>query len=238
LSVDGPDEEIHNTQRPGVTNNYNNFKDVKAALETLSEEKKRRNLAFPYIVPLSCVTMYNIDVVADLYKFTSQYADAQIFYLTWWIDSHSAQAHTEDFERRFGFKPQTHYGWIGTWKDFDHGVILDKFEEMEKLSKVQQRCPPIMMPKLQTKKAIQQYYTDHTNDFGYNQCVSIYMTMEIDSNGDVSLCRDYHDYIIGNIKTDTVTDMWNNNAARKFRTSISTEGPMPVCRRCCGLMGY
>ena len=238
LSVDGPDEEIHNTQRPGVTENYDNFKDVKAALETISARKKEHNLAFPYIVPLSCVTMYNIDVVVDLYKFTSQFADAQIFYLTWWIDSQSAQAHTEDFERRFGFKPQTHYGWIGTWKDFDHSIILDKFEEMEQICKTQQRCPPMMMPKLNTAEDINRYYNDHTATFGYNQCVSIYMTLEIDSNGDVSLCRDYHDYIIGNIKTDAITDIWNNEAARKFRSSISTDGPMPVCRRCCGLMGF
>ena len=238
LSVDGPTEEIHNTQRPGVSENYDNFKDVKAALETLSAEKEKRNVAFPYIIPLSCVTMYNIDVVVDLYKFTSQYADAQIFYLTWWIDSESAQEHTEDFEKRFGFKPQTHYGWIGTWKDFDHGVILDRFEEMENISNEQKRCPPVMMPRLNTRGEIQRYYTDHNQTFGYNQCVSIYMTMEIDSNGDVSLCRDYHDYIIGNIKTDKVVDMWNNQKAMKFRQSVSNDGPMPVCRRCCGLMGF
>ena len=238
LSVDGPNEEIHNMQRPGVTENYDNFTDVKAALETLSAEKERRNVAFPYIVPLSCITMYNIDDVVDLYKFTSQFADAQIFYLTWWMDSHSAQAHTEDFERRFGFKPQTHYGWIGTWKDFDHGAIFDRFEEMEKLSETQRRCPPLMMPHLNTREEIQTYYSDHNETFNYNQRVSIYMTMEIDNNGDVSLCRDYHDYIIGNIKTDTVMDMWNNEKARKFRTSISSDGIMPVCRRCCGLMGY
>ncbi|MCH8295129.1 radical SAM protein [Candidatus Poribacteria bacterium] len=238
LSVDGSNEEIHNTQRPGVTKNYDSFKDVKAALETIHEGKKQRNLAFPYVVPLSCVTMYNIDDVVDLYKFTSQYADAQIFYLTWWMDSKSAQEHTEDFERRFGFKPQTHYGWIGTWKDFDHGVILEKFEEMNKISKAQRRCPPIMMPNLNTREEINQYYTDHSETFGYNQCVSIHMTLEIDSNGDVSLCRDYHDYVIGNIKTDAITDIWNNDAARKFRSSISTEGIMPVCRRCCGLMGF
>ena len=64
------------------------------------------------------------------------------------------------------------------------------------------------------------------------------MTMEIDSNGDVSLCRDYHDYIIGNIRRDSVAEMWNNEKAVRFRKSISTEGLMPVCRRCCGLMGY
>ena len=238
LSVDGPNAEIHNTQRPGVTENYDSFKDVKAALETISEEKEKRNLVFPYLVPLSCITQYNIDDVVDLYKFTSQYADAQIFYLTWWIDSQSAQEHTEEFALRFGFKPQTHYGWIGTWKDFDHGIILDKFEEMENISNAQGRCPPMMMPKLTTRGDINRYYTDHREVFDYNQCVSIYMTLEIDSNGDVSLCRDYHDYTIGNIKTDSVTDIWNNDAALKFRQSISTDGPMPVCRRCCGLMGF
>ena len=238
LSVDGPNAEIHNTQRPGVSENYDNFKDVKAALETISEEKKRRNQKFPYVVPLSCITQYNIDDVVDLYGFTSQYADTQIFYLTWWIDSQSAKEHSVDFERRFGFKPQTHFGWIGTWKDFDHGVILDKFEEMENISRTQGRCPPMMMPKLKTRDDINRYYTNHSDAFGYNQCVSIFMTLEIDSNGDVSLCRDYHDYIIGNITTDAVTDIWNNEAAVKFRRSISTEGIMPVCRRCCGLMGY
>ena len=95
-----------------------------------------------------------------------------------------------------------------------------------------------MMPELTTKEDINTYYNDHTETFGYNQCVSIYMTLEIDSNGAVSLCRDYHDYVIGNIQTDRVEDMWNNPAAIKFRQSISQEGVMPVCRRCCGLMGY
>ena len=32
LSVDGPNEEIHNTQRPGLTENYDNFKDVKCSI--------------------------------------------------------------------------------------------------------------------------------------------------------------------------------------------------------------
>ena len=67
LSVDGPNEEIHNTQRSGVTENYDNFTDIKAALETLEcRERTSGHVAFPYIVPLSCVTMYNIDVVVDL----------------------------------------------------------------------------------------------------------------------------------------------------------------------------
>ncbi len=238
LSVDGPNEEIHNAQRPGVTPSHNNFRDVKEALETLRAEKDRRDLMFPYIIPLSCVCRYNIDVLVDLYDFTRQYADAQIFYLTWWIDQQSAQEHTADFERRFGFRPQTHEGWIGTWKDFDHDAIYDRFEEMMATFRQTRRCPPIMIPDLEAREDIRRYYTDHRATFGYDQCVSIYMTMEINSNGDVSLCRDYHDFVIGNIKDTPIVDIWHGEAARKFRSSISKDGLMPACRRCCGLMGF
>ncbi len=238
LSVDGPNAEIHNAQRPGVTESHDNFKDVKDALETLRAEKDRQGLMFPYIIPLSCVSRYNADVVVDLYEFTRQYADAQIFYLTWWIDAQSAEEHAVDFERRFGFKPQTHEGWIGTWKDFDHDVVLDRFEQMMDIFKTTHRCPPIMIPDLASREEINRYYTDHSATFGYNQCVSIYMTMEINSNGDVSLCRDYHDYVIGNIKKTPIVDIWTGQAAQKFRASISKDGLMPACRRCCGLMGF
>lgn len=238
LSIDGPDAEIHNEQRPGVSPKTDNFKAVKAALETLSAEKKRRKSVFPFVVPISVIARYNIDYLADIYKFTSQYADAHIFYLSWWIDEQAAQQHSDDFKNRFGFEPHTHWGWVGTWKNFDHGIIFDKFEEMRALSNQIGRCPPLMYPRLKSRDQVRRYYEDHSATFGFNQCVSIYMTMEVDSNGDVSLCRDYHDYIIGNIKSDSVTKIWHSDAARKFRSSISSEGIMPVCTRCCGLMGY
>ena len=62
--------------------------------------------------------------------------------------------------------------------------------------------------------------------------------MEVNSNGDLSPCRDYHDYVVCNLKEATITELWNSPAYRKFRHSLDTEGLMPVCSRCCGLMGY
>jgi radical SAM protein with 4Fe4S-binding SPASM domain len=238
LSVDGPNAAIHNTQRPGVASGHDNFREVKDALVAISEAKRRRRSAFPYVLPISCLTRYNLDYVLELNRFVAEYADAQLFYLTWWMDPESASEHTADFERRFGFAPKTHYGWIGTWKDFDHGLLFDRFREMEEEAHRRGTCPPIMMPELRQRADVLRYYDDHKAQFGYDQCVSIFMTMEIDSNGDVSLCRDYHDYVIGNIVRDQLEDIWNGEKARKFRSSIEKDGIMPVCRRCCGLMGY
>lgn len=238
LSIDGPTAEIHNAQRPGVSPQIDNFKTVETALRVISEEKKRRNLVYPFIAPISVVARYNIDCLTDIYKVTSQYADAHIFYLSWWIDEQTAQQHSDDFKHRFGFEPHTHWGWVGNWKDFDHNLIFDQFEQMQKLSDQEDKCPPMMYPPLKSREQVKQYFEDHSAVFGYNQCISIYMTMEVNSNGDISLCRDYHDYIIGNLKTDKVKDIWYGEAARKFRASIASDGLLPVCNRCCGLMGY
>ncbi len=246
LSLDGPDAAIHNQQRPGVAANHDNFKDVESVLIAVQAEKKRRKSLFPYISPISVVARYNIERLVDIYKFSRQYADTHIFYLSWWIDPDSAAQHTADFQKRFGFEPHTHTGWIGDWKDFNHDLVIDQFEAMQKLYDEELKtntnghnpCLPLMYPHLKTREDVKRYYTDHKAVFGYDQCVSIYMTMEIDSNGDVSLCRDYHDYVIGNINTAAIQDIWKSETAQKFRKSISSEGLMPVCRRCCGLMGY
>jgi len=238
LSVDGPDEEVHNTQRPGAGAGVNNFRDVHAALEAIKAEKERRGSFYPVIIPLSCITSYNIDRLVDLYRFVAPYSDAHILYLTWWIDQASAEAHTVDFERRFGFQPTTHLGWLGEWKDFNHSRVFEKLEAMRAISRETGKCSPIALPDLRSREEIERYYTDHRDDFGFDQCVSIYMTLEVDSNGNVSLCRDYHDYVIGNISETPVEEMWNNEKARRFRQSIANEGIMPACRRCCGLMGF
>jgi radical SAM protein with 4Fe4S-binding SPASM domain len=100
-------------------------------------------------------------------------------------------------------------------------------------------APPVtLIPSITGEDNLRAYYTDHGNYFGFNQCISIFQAVEVNSNGDLSPCRDYHDYVVGNIKEATITELWNSPAYRKFRQSLATEGLMPVCSRCCGLMGY
>jgi radical SAM protein with 4Fe4S-binding SPASM domain len=94
------------------------------------------------------------------------------------------------------------------------------------------------MPPLTDPNDLKTYYTDHDCRFGFDRCVSIFSAVEINSNGDMSPCRDYHDFVIGNVKENTITELWNSEPYKHFRKSITEQGLMPVCTRCCGLMGY
>ena len=57
-------------------------------------------------------------------------------------------------------------------------------------------------------------------------------------NGDVVTCRDYSDFITGNIEENSITEIWNNEKYQKFRNVLKDEKLLPICSRCCGLMGF
>ena len=96
----------------------------------------------------------------------------------------------------------------------------------------------IIMPPLTEPNELESYYTDHSARFGFEKCAHIFSAVEINSNGDMSPCRDYHDFVVGNVKEKTISELWNSEPYRDFRKSLSKKGLMPVCSRCCGLMGY
>ena len=57
-------------------------------------------------------------------------------------------------------------------------------------------------------------------------------------NGDVVTCRDYSDYVTGNIEENSITEIWNNEKYQNFRNVLKDEKLLPICSRCCGLMGF
>ena len=238
ISIDGPDAEIHNASRPGANPRFDNFNAIVSAIDKIREIRKHVNQRLPLIASLTTINNLNFNRLLDIYDRFREKVDICVFYLAWWIDEQSADEQTKDFEERFGFKPEKHYGWIGNWRPPDVGVLSAQLKKLGRKSTKLSGPSVIILPPLTRVEDLEKYYTDHSCAFGYDRCVSVYSAVEINSNGDMSPCRDYHDFVVGNVKEKTVTQIWNSEPYRKFRKSISEKGLMPVCTRCCGLMGY
>jgi radical SAM protein with 4Fe4S-binding SPASM domain len=67
-----------------------------------------------------------------------------------------------------------------------------------------------------------------------NYCVVPWCQVNVDYNGDVHFCADYPDYILGNIKEQSIKEIYNGDRANRFRKALSDcEGGMfPGCLRC------
>jgi radical SAM protein with 4Fe4S-binding SPASM domain len=237
VSIDGPTAAIHNRARPGV-GAADNFADIQAGLAAVRRMRIEKGSSLPLIASLTTISRENYRHLLDIYDAFRDKVDLFVFYLAWWIDREGAQAHEDDFSRRFGFKPTRPWGWVGDWQPDDYRELNRQLEELQNRSRSWSAPPFTLIPPFMGEAELRTYYTDHRARFGFDRCLSIFQVVEINSNGDMSPCRDYHDYVVGNIKEASVTELWNSEAYRRFRRSLATDGLMPVCSRCCGLMGY
>jgi radical SAM protein with 4Fe4S-binding SPASM domain len=237
VSVDGHDAATHNAARPAAGKG-DNFRDVRAGIAAVGEEKIRQKSKLPLVAALVTVSTANTLHLLDIYETFKASVDLFVFYLSWWIDEAGAKAHDDDFSRRFGFTPKLHRSWMGDWVNKDADALAEQLQELERRSARPAAPAVIILPRLTAADDLREYYTNHSATFGFDRCTSIFRAVELDSNGDMSPCRDYHDYVVGNVREATVTELWNNAKYRAFRAGLSTDGLMPACTRCCGLMGY
>jgi len=237
ISIDGHCAELHNQIRP-ARGDRDNFSEIEAALREVRREQAARGTNLPLIASLTVISQANVRHLLDIYETFKDRVDLFVFYLSWWIDEPRVQAHEADFARRFGFTPVRPRGWLGSWKPEDYRELNRQLEELMERSSSWSSPPVTLIPPITGVDNLKEYYTNHANYFGYDQCISIFQAVEVNANGDLSPCRDYHDYVVGNLKEHTITELWNSPAYRKFRQSLATQGLMPVCSRCCGLMGY
>ena len=237
VSIDGHNAEAHNIARPAAGAG-DNFRDVREGLAAIQEEKARQGRKMPMVAALTTISTANAQHLVDIYETFRDKVDVFVFYLSWWIDDKGAKAHDEDFSRRFGFTPKLHWSWRGEWVNRDFDALAEQLGELERRSASPFAPAVNILPRITDRDSLRRYYTDHSATFGFDRCISIFRAVELDSNGDMSPCRDYHDYIVGNVRESTITELWNNSAYRTFRSSLARDGLMPVCSRCCGLMGY
>jgi radical SAM protein with 4Fe4S-binding SPASM domain len=238
VSIDGHTAELHNGLRPAAGGGGDNFRELRSGLDAVNEARTKHGRGLPFVAALTVVSEANCNHLNDIYDTFRDKVDLFIFYLSWWIDKDNAEAHEQDFSRRFGFYPTRHRGWVGNWKPSDTAALDDQLQAVMEKSAKWSSPAVALIPPITGADNLKTYYTDHQARFGYDNCAAIFQAVEINSNGDVSPCRDYHDYVVGNIKTSTITELWNSEPYLKFRGSIGRDGLMPVCTRCCGLMGY
>lgn len=237
ISIDGHTAELHNRLRPGA-GAVDNFARIEAALTAVRQARKDIGHGLPLITAITVISRDNAGHLVDIYETFRNRVDLFVFCLSWWIDADAARVHEADFSRRFGFTPQRHRGYFSGLKPHDFRLLHQQLQEVLSRSRPWDAPPVSIVPPLRREADLAAYYTDHRARFGYDRCTAIFQEIQVMSNGQVTPCRSYIDYPVGNVKEATLTELWNSPAYVNFRRSLIQEGLMPVCSRCCGLLGF
>ncbi|MCX7922956.1 MAG: radical SAM protein [Clostridia bacterium] len=97
------------------------------------------------------------------------------------------------------------------------------------------KIPIAFMPGL-TQDEISRYYSDYEHFLlrPESVCMKPWRQPTINTNGDVHVCLDYK---IGNINEQNFWEIWESEAANKFRKTLSIVEKFPICTRCCDFYG-
>lgn len=230
ISLDGT-EEVHNKIRGWGEC----FQHLVSGLKEVNRHKKENDRVLPYLVFLVTVSKDNAHLLHEIFEICNELnADAVICYYSWFTNQKIGQTHTELMENRLDTNPTAWKGYLLSTDEIDVPVLQNN---VQKIYSTQWDFQYLFLPNLKIDD-IPQYYSDPSETFNYKQCVAPWLITEIMPNGDVVTCRDYSDYVTGNISKQSIMEIWNNNKYQKFRNVLKDETLLPICSRCCGLMGF
>jgi len=229
LSVDGVGE-IHNE----IRGERRAWERMMTGLDAVLEERKRAGAKKPYVNVLATISRDNVGHLEDIADWAAERGvDLLTYYFSWFTNQETGEDHDRVMRERFGVVPEA-------WKGYLFFTGLDTAMLQEEVRSIRSRrwpFPVMFIPDLELNQ-IPAYYDDPRTLFGYGECIQPWIVTEILPNGDVATCRDYPDYVCGNIQETDLLEIWNNDRYRRFRESLHHEGLLPICSRCCGLMGW
>lgn len=189
----------------------------------------------PWLLPLITVSAWNADRLDEIVQVASDLgADGAVVYFSWFTNETIGTAHTRIFEEKFGITPTAWRGYL-----FNHDVDAEALKaSLQRIRERRYSFPILYIPGLDDDQ-LERYYKNPGDFFGYGPCISPWTTVELMPNGDVAPCRDYSDFIAGNIIKSPIEEIWNGKRLAAFRKTLKEQGgTFPICSRCCGLMGW
>jgi len=222
FSVDGP-EEIHDNVR-GVKGCFKKIKQNIALLHNLekdNEYKISKSICFT-------ISKYSYKGLAEMPDIARSMSIASVNIVPYYYFSTEAgNKYEKELKKNFDCP-------AFSWKGFHHetsGVDFNIFRELYRkylanLGKIYN------FPYMDfTEEDYRIWFNDCVTPVGSPTCMNIEKLIDIQPDGAANFCVDFPDYSIGNVKTRSITEVWNSAKASRFR-SYRRKQPLSICYRC------
>ncbi|MGC8765370.1 MAG: radical SAM protein [Brevinematia bacterium] len=204
-------------------------------IEAINREKKLQKSVLPHMGIVTTVSRLNYLYLDKLVEATREIGLSwHIINLGTYTTEKIGEKEEEIFKKELGVEA---YYWRGFATGYNEGIDGNRFSEiLERIHNMDVDHPVITVPVIRPSK-IGTYYSE-LETLVRDRCIAPWYSVDINYNGDVHFCADYPHYIIGNIKKESILDIYNNEKAVKFRKVLrnSKNGVFPACSRCYQLM--
>lgn len=242
VSVDGP-EELHDRIRGRETS----FARLAEGIRAVARAREEYGRVAPALLAILPVTELNAEAIGPAVAALSELPlDVVNLGLRWFVPREVGAQYEKVMARNFGVSGESWKGFEFSWPG---GPEAARSRQMVELVKVLQGLKrgraaaflkgrpwrsfvPAVAP-----EDVPSYFTDFDRTFGHDLCPVAWYFAQIEPDGDVCFCGDFPDYVLGNVRQQSLPEIWHGSRATAFRDHLARE-PLPVCARCCGSYVY
>ena len=196
---------------------------------------------FPAEIAVEC--MVSNETVGRMYEF-AEWAEelglASVYFLfPWFISPQVATAMDDLYARCFDWLSPPAPGQRSTWHSYTYRLRPDNIPVLRaSLARLQEREWNLRL------RYQPQLEDDEIEDFVLgtsrpaqrrSRCLSVSNRMEVHADGQVSSCKFFPEFVVGDLHDQPMLDLWHNESFVRVREVLREEGLMPVCSKCIAL---
>ena len=229
ISLDGFQEENDAIRGKGT------FHYIEKNLMLLSSIQKKGE--YKGKISLNCVL--NDQIVPKLFEFTeyceSLAIDTIYFCFPWFISEKTAILMDEYYQTNFSWLNSLMEKQKSSWHSYTYHLAHSTIDILQKqIKKLNSRAWKIRF-RFQPALEIEEFedFIKGKEKPGQNkcQCLAVSNRMDVLANGDVSACKLFPEFTIGNLYEQRITEIWHSERFNKVREIIH-KGLMPICSKC------
>lgn len=175
-----------------------------------------------------------------LYEFCREMAKLGIDWLLlnnyWFISDSQARQYENFMQENFNILPKSHLGYL----DMDFDLNRDEFIRQHARIEAEKSSFPLSIrwqPNFRTSCMINTFLDTPEIPTTDPVCYKIWIKCDIIPPGKIVACQHFPDLLLGDLRHQTIHEIWNSTLSRRFR-SVIRENLMPVCSKCDSLSWY
>lgn len=154
----------------------------------------------------------------------------------WYIPEEVALNMDDYFRQNFAYLDTRDKSHQNSWHSYkyriDPSLVEQLISEMQVINKRIWKIRVRYQPALELEEVRDFVLGKETPAQNRKRCLGVRNRMEVLANGKVSTCKLFPEFTVGDLRYESVSDIWHGQNFKQFREIHHNNGLMPICSKC------
>ncbi|MFC7329747.1 radical SAM protein [Marinactinospora rubrisoli] len=189
-------------------------------------------------VSLSCMVSHaTVGTMYDFMEWAEELGVNSVYFqFPWYISPEVAASMDRVYEESFSWLQPDTGTRKPTWHSYTYRLPPEQLpqlrESMRRLAERRWNVRVRYQPQLEAEEVEDFILGTSRPAQRRSTCLAVSNRLEVHADGNVSSCKFFPEFVVGNLYETGVAELWHSPSFRKVRSLLADTGMMPVCSKC------